>query len=149
MDSTISGGFLTDITPDGIISLTALTNSNQMRLIWVLLLFIVPLIYYHHNARSRTRNLAPLINPKSPFELTNERPRKEFIANAKGIIHSWFKTHSNSPARVNGDVGQYTILPPHMIGEVDREELVSLTRWAYKVRCGCLSKNFMSRSDGC
>ncbi|KAH8768210.1 cytochrome P450 [Diaporthe sp. PMI_573] len=85
---------------------------------------------------SRTRNLAPLINPKSPFELTNERPRKEFIANAKGIIHSWFKTHSNSPARVNGDVGQYTILPPHMIGEVDREELVSLTRWAYKVRCG-------------
>ncbi|KAH8744260.1 hypothetical protein F5883DRAFT_529976 [Diaporthe sp. PMI_573] len=98
-------------------------DSVTTRLIWVLLLFIVPIIYCHHNARSRTRNLAPLINPKSPFELTNERPRKEFIANAKGIIHLWFKAHSNSPARVNGDVGQYTILPPHMFGEVDREEL--------------------------
>lgn len=134
-----SGGFLNDMTPGGIISLTKFPDSVQTRLAWVLLLFIVPTVYFHHTARSRLRNLAPLINPKSPFELTNERPRKEFIANAKGIIHSWFKAHPNSPARVNGDVGEYTILPPHMIGEVDREELVSLTRWAYKVRRRCVS----------
>ena len=134
MDYAISGGFLNDITPDDIISLTTFPDLNQARLAWVVLLFIVPIIYCHHNAKSRTRNLAPLINTKRAFELTNERPRKEFITNAKGIIHSWFKAHPNSPARVIGDVGQYTILPPHMIAEVDREELVSLTRWAYKVR---------------
>ena len=140
MDYAISGDFLNDMTPGSIISLTTFPDSNQTRLAWVVLLFIVPLIYFRHNSRSRSRNLAPLINPKSPLELTNERRRREFIANAKGIIHSWFRAHPNSPARVNGDVGEYTILPPHMIGEVDREELVSLTRWAYKVRYRCLCK---------
>lgn len=135
MGHKIIGGFLHDTTPGGIISLATFQDSTRIRLVGLFVLFMVPITYFYHSTRSRTRGLAPLINPKGPLELTHERPRKEFIANARGIIHSWFKAHPNSPARVNGDVGEYTILPPHMMGQVDREDLVSLTRWAYKVSC--------------
>jgi hypothetical protein len=142
MDHAISGGLLSDITPSGIISLSTSPDSNRTRLAWLLALFMIPIIYSYHNFWSRKRNLAPLINPRGRFEFTNERSRKEFITNAKSIIHSWFNRHPNSPARVIGDVGEYTILPPHMIAEVDREELVSLTRWAYKVRSGCFWQSY-------
>lgn len=134
-DEQISGGVLEEVMHHDIISMFSLSDSAQIGLASVMLLSMVTIIYCHNNVRAKMRNLAPLSNPKKPFELTNERVRKVFIANAKGMIHSWFKTHPNKPVRINGDVGQYTIIPPHMIGEVDREELVSLTRWAYKVRC--------------
>lgn len=99
-----------------------------------LVVIVLLILIYGHQTKSSKPHLAPLVNPKRPFEFTNERVRKEFITNCKGLIHDWFKIHPDKPMRVNGDVGEYTILPPSMIAEVDKEHLVSLTRWSYKVR---------------
>ncbi len=74
-----------------------------------------------------------VLNPKRRFELTDTRPKKEFMAGIEGMLRKWFESNPDKPARVIGDLGVITVLPPNMANEIRNDERLSFTAWTDKV----------------
>ena len=75
----------------------------------------------------------PLVNGKKPLELTNVRPKKEFMLTAREMIAKRLEKVPELPFRVMADVGEILILPPKYAYEIRNHDQLSFTQAAYKV----------------
>lgn len=93
-----------------------------------LLLAVLVLSTYRHSQKNDV-----MLNPKSPWELTSRRVKKEFISGAHQMIDRWFKNNPRKSAQVMADVGEMKVLPPHMADEIRNEDRLSFARWIFVV----------------
>ncbi|EAQ85378.1 hypothetical protein CHGG_09392 [Chaetomium globosum CBS 148.51] len=76
----------------------------------------------------------PHLNPRKLLEVTDIRSKKEFLFGSRSMLSDWFRDHPDKPARVIGDAGEVTILPPHLTNEIRNDPRLSFSRWVFKVR---------------
>ena len=76
----------------------------------------------------------PHLNPRKPLELTETRSKTEFLFGSRPMLNNWFHDHPDKPAKVIGDSGEVTILPPHLTNEIRNDPRLSFSRWVFKVR---------------
>ncbi|EED16415.1 cytochrome P450, putative [Talaromyces stipitatus ATCC 10500] len=74
---------------------------------------------------------AVMLNPKSVWELTSTRAKKEYIAGALQMMGNWFNANPNphNPAQMIADTGVVTVLPSHMADEIRNDDRLSFSRW--------------------
>ncbi|KAF4924062.1 Cytochrome P450 monooxygenase TRI1 [Colletotrichum viniferum] len=72
----------------------------------------------------------PSINPKGKFELTDSRPKQRYLAGAREMMYSWFKTNPNKPVRLVSEMGETIVLPPSMANEIRNHAHLSFTQFA-------------------
>ena len=99
-----------------------------------LFLYIGPLAVLAVFLRFIQAPKVPILNPKGPFELTDSRPKKDYVAGALGMLRGWFTAHPDKPVRMITDFGPLTILPPHLTNEIRNKEQLSFSRWTWRVR---------------
>jgi hypothetical protein len=80
----------------------------------------------------------PHLNPRKALELTDTRTKMDFLFGSRSMLNNWFRDHPDKPARVIGDAGEVTILPPHLTNEIRNDPRLSFSRWVFKV-CNFLS----------
>ncbi|KAI8294098.1 Cytochrome P450 monooxygenase TRI1 [Colletotrichum sp. SAR 10_98] len=76
----------------------------------------------------------PSINPKGKFELTDSRPKQRYLAGAREMMYSWFKTNPNKPVRLVSDMGETIVLPPSMANEIRNHAHLSFTQFAAETK---------------
>lgn len=74
----------------------------------------------------------PLINGKKVLELTNFRPKKDFMRMARELIAERLEKAPELPFRIIGDVGEILILPPKYAHEIRNHDQLSFTQAAFK-----------------
>ncbi|GKT80743.1 cytochrome P450 monooxygenase [Colletotrichum tofieldiae] len=72
----------------------------------------------------------PSINQKRKFELTNSRPKRNYLINARGIMRQWFSQNPNKPTRLISDMGETVVLPPSMANEIRNHSHLSFTEFS-------------------
>ncbi|KAM4067868.1 cytochrome p450 [Hirsutella rhossiliensis] len=74
----------------------------------------------------------PLINGKNTLELTNVRPKREFMLRAQEMIAKRLLQVPGQPFRVIADVGEVLILPPEYAQEIRNHDQLSFTQATFK-----------------
>ncbi|KAM0433860.1 hypothetical protein ACHAPT_003803 [Fusarium lateritium] len=93
------------------------------------------LVYYAFQA---PRSNVPLLNGRKGLELSNQRPKKDFVSQANKLVGDWFKSNPNKPVRLIGDVEEITVLPPSMAQEIRSDKRLSFNRLTFKAFHGHL-----------
>jgi tRNA 2-selenouridine synthase SelU len=57
----------------------------------------------------------PVLIPKKPFEFTNRRIVKEFIANSRTLLANARIVHKDQPYRAYTEIGKVLVIPPSWI----------------------------------
>jgi hypothetical protein len=83
--------------------------------------------------RQKSASNIPHLNPRKAHELTDTRPKMDFLFDSRSMLNNWFRDHPDKPVRVIGDVGEVTILPPHLANEIRNDPRLSFSRWVFKV----------------
>jgi hypothetical protein len=86
-----------------------------------------------HVSKLATSRIIPHLNPRKPFEFTDTRTKKHFVANSRPMLDAWFHDHPDKAARVIGDTGELTVLPPRLVNEMRNDPRLSFGRWVVKV----------------
>lgn len=97
-------------------------------------LYIAPLAVLAVFLRFIQAPKVPILNPKGPFEFTDTRPKKDYVAGARGMLRGWFTAHPDKAVRMITDFGPITILPPHLTNEIRNKEQLSFAKWTNRVR---------------
>ncbi|WQF76631.1 Putative cytochrome P450 [Colletotrichum destructivum] len=72
----------------------------------------------------------PSTNQKKFFELTNSRPKKYYLANARSIMGQWFSANPNKPMKMVSDMDESIVLPPSMANEIRSHNHLSFTEFS-------------------
>lgn len=95
----------------------------------------------------------PSANPKKFFELTNSRPKKYYLTNARSIMARWFSANPNKPMKMVSDMDESIVLPPSMANEIRSHKDLSFAEFSEVVRaptfgcdCGSLHSNDLCSS---
>ncbi|KZL81200.1 cytochrome p450 monooxygenase [Colletotrichum incanum] len=89
----------------------------------------VLVVLFVYSMQSSKLNI-PSINQKKRFELTNSRPKRNYLINARGIIRQWFSKNPNKPTRLISDMGETIVLPPSMANEIRNNNHLSFTEFS-------------------
>lgn len=92
------------------------------------LLAILVLSTYRHSQKNDV-----ILNPKSPWELTNARAKKVFFREAQQMMDNWFIKNPRKAVHVMADVGEMKVLPPHMVDDIRNIDQLSFAKWMYVV----------------
>lgn len=57
----------------------------------------------------------PILIPKKPFELTNTRVVKEFIANSRSLLANARTVYKDQPYRAYTELGKVLVIPPSWV----------------------------------
>ncbi|KAK1658301.1 cytochrome P450 [Colletotrichum godetiae] len=77
-----------------------------------------------------TKLNTPSINQKGKFELTDSRPKRNFLFNARKLLQQWFNANPNKPIRMISDMGSTIVLPPSMANEIRNHSDLSFTAFS-------------------
>ncbi|KAK6209890.1 cytochrome P450 [Colletotrichum tabaci] len=72
----------------------------------------------------------PSANPKNFFELTNSRPKKYYLHNARSIMARWFSANPNKPMKMVSDMDESIVLPPSMANEIRSHKDLSFAEFS-------------------
>lgn len=67
---------------------------------------------------SKPKSNAPVLPPRKPLELTDERAKGVYYQQCRSLLRKWFESHPDDPAQLITDYGHVTILPPSMANEI-------------------------------
>ncbi|KAL1858064.1 hypothetical protein VTK73DRAFT_7969 [Phialemonium thermophilum] len=73
----------------------------------------------------------PHLNPKGRFELTKTRAKKLFISRSREMLGAWFSANPDKAVRLTTDVGEVTVLPPHLANEIRNDQRLSFAKWTF------------------
>lgn len=82
---------------------------------------------------SKPKSDAPLLNPRQPFELTDQRAKGVFYQQCRSLLWNWFESHPNEPAQLITDYGHVTVLPPSMANEIRNDPKLSFADFSADV----------------
>lgn len=82
---------------------------------------------------SKPKSDAPLLNPRQPFELTDQRAKGVFYQQCRSLLRNWFESHPSEPAQLITDYGHVTVLPPSMANEIRNEPKLSFADFSADV----------------
>ena len=57
----------------------------------------------------------PILNPKKPFEFSNNRVVRDFIKNSKHLLAKGRSLYNDKPYEAYTDWGKVVIIPPHFV----------------------------------
>ncbi|RGP62351.1 putative cytochrome p450 monooxygenase lova [Fusarium sporotrichioides] len=63
----------------------------------------------------------PFINPKKPFEFSNQRVVQDFIENAKDILTKGRSLYKGKPYKAHTDLGDVLVIPPEYVDTLKSE----------------------------
>ncbi|KAI6518905.1 hypothetical protein MCOR10_006900 [Pyricularia oryzae] len=92
-------------------------------------LLLVSLAY---SRRDKYRGV-PDVTPSRPFELTDSRKRKEFLAKSREILAQGSKRYGDQPYKVTAEMGQILVLPPQYVAELKNNPALDLTAFVQKI----------------
>ncbi|KAL5940650.1 hypothetical protein ACKVV1_008320 [Pyricularia oryzae] len=92
-------------------------------------LLLVSLAY---SRRDKYRDV-PDVTPSRPFELTDSRKRKEFLAKSREILAQGSKRYGDQPYKVTAEMGQILVLPPQYVAELKNNPALDLTAFVQKI----------------
>ncbi|KAL3607915.1 hypothetical protein FPOAC2_02905 [Fusarium poae] len=72
----------------------------------------------------------PYINPKKPFEFSNQRVVQDFIENAKEILVKGRSLYKDTPYKAHTDLGDVLVIPPEFIDALKSERKLDFTEVA-------------------
>jgi hypothetical protein len=75
----------------------------------------------------------PYINPKKPFEFSNQRVVQDFIENAKEILVKGRSLYKDTPYKAHTDLGDVLVIPPEFIDALKSERKLDFTEVAKDV----------------
>ncbi|GKT47702.1 cytochrome P450 monooxygenase TRI1 [Colletotrichum spaethianum] len=87
------------------------------------------IIFFIYSLQGSKLNI-PSINQKKLYELTNSRPKRNYLTNARGIMRQWFSKNPNKPTRLISDMGETIVLPPSMANEIRNHKNLSFTEFS-------------------
>lgn len=82
---------------------------------------------------SKPKSDAPLLNPRQPFELTDQRAKGVFYQQCRSLLRNWFESHPSEPAQLITDYGHVTVLPPSMANEIRNDPKLSFADFSADV----------------
>ncbi|KAK1545959.1 cytochrome P450 [Colletotrichum paranaense] len=80
-----------------------------------------------------TKLNTPSINQKRRFELTDSRPKRNYLLNARKLMQQWFTANPNKPTQMITDMGNTIVLPPSMANEIRNHSDLSFTAFSQEV----------------
>ncbi|KAH6843331.1 cytochrome P450 [Chaetomium sp. MPI-CAGE-AT-0009] len=98
---------------------------------YFLAVVLVATVFVLFQGQKSASNL-PHLNPRKLLEFTDTRPKTNFLAGSRPMLTAWYRDHPDKAARVIGDSGEITVLPPHMTNEIRNDPRLSFSRWVYK-----------------
>lgn len=90
-----------------------------------------------YSRRDKYRGV-PDVTPSRPFELTDSRKRKEFLAKSREILAQGSKRYGDQPYKVTAEMGQILVLPPQYVAELKNNPALDLTAFVQKVCIDCV-----------
>lgn len=75
----------------------------------------------------------PYINPKKPFELSNQRVVQDFIENARDILTKGRSLYKDTPYKAHTDLGDVLVIPPEFADALKSERQLDFTEVARDV----------------
>lgn len=97
------------------------------------LIVTIAVILFVYHAFQTSRSNVPILNGRKGLELTNQRPKKEYVSQATKLVGDWFKSNPNKPVRLIADVEEITVLPPSLAQEIRSDKRLSFSQWTFKV----------------
>jgi hypothetical protein len=97
------------------------------------LIVSIAVILFVYHAFQPSQSNAPILNGRKGLELTNQRPKKEYVSQATKLVGNWFKSNPNKPVRLISDVEEITVLPPSLAQEIRSDKRLSFSQWTFKV----------------
>ncbi|KAI7925723.1 ent-kaurene oxidase [Pyricularia oryzae] len=85
-----------------------------------------------YSRRDKYRGV-PDVTPSRPFELTDSRKRKEFLAKSREILAQGSKRYGDQPYKVTAEMGQILVLPPQYVAELKNNPALDLTAFVQKI----------------
>lgn len=82
---------------------------------------------------SKPKSDAPVLNPRRPFELTDQRAKGVFYQQCRSLLRNWFDSHPSEPAQLITDYGHVTVLPPSMANEIRSDPKLSFSDFSADV----------------
>lgn len=98
---------------------------------YLLATFVFVVLVY--SLSSKPKSDAPLLNPRKPFELTDERAKGVFYQQCRSLLRNWFEGHPDEPAQLITDYGHVTVLPPSMANEIRSDPKLSFADFSAEV----------------
>lgn len=77
----------------------------------------------------------PFVNPKKPFELSDNRAVQDFIKNSKEILTKGRSLYKNTPYKAYTDCGEVVVIPPQYADALKSERNLDFTEVAKDVSC--------------
>lgn len=108
---------------------TASITTKPISYIVATFVFVV-LVY---SLGSNPKSDAPLLNPRHPFELTDQRAKRVYYQQCRSLLRNWFESHPSEPAQLNTDCGHMTVLPPSMANEIRNDPKLSFADFSADV----------------
>jgi hypothetical protein len=107
--------------------------AQQSKMEYTVTLTALAIILAAYSFRILKPSPFPLVNGKRLLELTNVRPKKEFMLRAREMIAKRLEKAPELPFRVMADVGEILILPPKYAYEIRNHDQLSFTQATLKV----------------
>lgn len=98
---------------------------------YLLATFVFVVLVY--SLGSKPKSDAPVLNPRKPLELTDERAKGVFYQHCRSLLRNWFESHPDEPAQLITDYGHVTVLPPSMANEIRSDPNLSFADFSADV----------------
>ncbi|KAI1263498.1 trichothecene C-8 hydroxylase [Xylariaceae sp. FL1019] len=101
-----------DLPPSGSSSISPGETNNILNLI---LAVSLGFIFFLRHSKSTDY---PVVNPRKWFEFSNARVKKDFMINARALVHEGLKRYPGRPFKVNTDMTDMIVLPNEYADEI-------------------------------
>lgn len=82
---------------------------------------------------STPKSDAPVLNPRKPFEFTDQKAKELYYQKCRTLLRNWFERHPSEPAQLITDYGHMTVLPPSMANEIRNDPKLSFSDFSADV----------------
>lgn len=112
----------------------------------VLCILTLLLLYFLKYLLVDSTGKYPILNPKKPFEFSNNRVVRDFIKNSKHLLAKGRSLYNDKPYEAYTDWGKVVIIPPHFVEALKNNRQLEFMETAKDV--GLFTLSLVADSSG-